>query len=400
MSDTKELTPTPSLRERRKKVVRKLGRASQSRVVLDKPTTTFYWTLIVSIALVAWGLIMVFSSSAVTKLHTGESPWAIFFKQLMWMGFGAGAASFTYRLPYESWTQRKFFYPVSLVVIGANLFVALRGAIVNGANAWLDFGFIRVQPSEFMKLYMVIAAANMMAARHRDVHIRQRVLYPMFLVIGGPVVLCFMQRDFGGALVFAGAGFIILAVAGVPWNQLGATLGLGAVGGLFVFKYAGRAGDRLTAFLNLEANKDGVGFQVWQSILSISNGGLFGTGIGSGTSKWGYVPLAYSDFIFAVIAEEMGFGGALLLLLLFGLLAYFGIRIATHARDMQGAFMAAGIVSWISVQALVHVGGVVGVMPMTGLTLPFISYGGSSLIATMGGIGLLLNVARVMKTSS
>ncbi len=399
MSDTKELKPTPTLRERRSKVLHRIGRETKSRVTLGKPTSTFYWTLIVSSGFVAWGLIMVFSSSAVTNLHDGESPWGILMKQMLWVVLGLVAGFFTYKLPYSTWNEPKWLGVLTFLVLVFNLAVALRGAIVNGANAWLDIFGIRLQPSEFMKLTMILVAANILSQRHRSVPIRQVVLYPMFFVIGVPILLCFMQKDFGGALVFAGTGFVMLAVAGVPWGQIIATFAGGFVLGLPVFRYAGRASDRLTAFLNLEANKDGSGFQVWQSLLSISNGGVFGTGIGSGTSKWGYVPLAYSDFIFAVIAEEMGLGGVVLLLSMFGGLAFLGIRIAIHARDRHGGFLAVGIVAWFSVQALVHIGGVVGLMPMTGLTLPFISYGGSSLIASMAATGLLLNVGRVMKAS-
>jgi cell division protein FtsW len=399
MSDTKELKPTPTLRERRSKVVHRIGRETKSRVSLGKPTSTFYWAFIIAIGFVAWGLIMVFSSSAVTNLHDGESPWGILFKQVLWVAIGLIAGFFTYKLPYSTWNEPWWLGLLTGIVLLFNLIVGLRGAIVNGANAWLDIFGIRLQPSEFMKLTMIIVAANILSRRHRSVPIRQVVLYPMFFVIGIPVALCFLQKDFGGALVFAGTGFVMLAVAGVPWGQIVATLAGGFVLGLPVFRYAGRASDRLTAFLNLEANKDGSGFQVWQSLLSISNGGIFGTGIGSGTSKWGYVPLAYSDFIFAVIAEEMGLGGVVLLLSMFGGLAFFGIRIAIRAREMHGGFLAIGIVAWFSVQALVHIGGVLGLMPMTGLTLPFISYGGSSLIASMAATGLLLNVGRVMKAA-
>jgi cell division protein FtsW len=399
MTDTAELKPTPTLRERRSRVVHRIGREKQSRVSLGKPTSTFYWTLIVSAGFVAWGLTMVFSSSAVTNLHDGESPWGILIKQMMWVVLGLVAGFFTYKLPYSTWNERGWLGILTGVVLFFNGVVALRGAVVNGANAWLDLGPVRVQPSEFMKLNMIIVAANILSARHRSVPIRQVVLYPMLVVIGFPVFLCFLQKDFGGALVFAGTGLVMMAVAGVPWGQVFGTVAIGALLGAPVFKFAGRASDRLTAFLNLEANRDGSGFQVWQSLLSISNGGIFGTGIGSGTSKWGYVPLAYSDFIFAVIAEEMGLGGVVLLLSMFGGLAFLGIRIAIHSRDRHGGFLAIGIVAWFSVQALVHIGGVIGLMPMTGLTLPFISYGGSSLIASMAATGLLLNVGRVMKAS-
>lgn len=399
MSDTKELKVAPSIRERRKKVVRAIGRETKSRVSLGKPTPTFYWTLIIAVGFVAWGLVMVFSSSAVTNLHTGESPWGILIKQVSWVVLGLGAGFFTYKLPYSTWNNRTLLGTLFLFVLLVNLVVAVRGAIVNGANAWLDIGQVRVQPSEFMKLAMVMVAASVLSSKHRYVRVRQVVLYPMILVIGVPVGLCFIQKDFGGAVVFAGTGFIMIAIAGVPWKQLVGTVVTGVLVGAPVFKFAGRANDRLTAFIHLEANKEGSGFQVWQSILSIANGGFFGTGIGSGTSKWGYVPLAYSDFIFAVIAEEMGLGGVVLLLFMFGAFAFFGIRVAIKARDMHGGYLAAGIVSWFSVQAFVHIGGVVGMVPMTGLTLPFISYGGSSLIASMAATGLLLNVARVMKVS-
>lgn len=399
MTDTHEIKQAPSVRARREKIVRKIGRASKSRVTLARPSSTFYWTAAIAAGFVMWGLIMVFSSSAVTNLHTGESPWAIFFKQTLWVVVGLTAGFFAYRLPYETWNNQRILGVVTFVVYFANLLVAIRGVAVNGANAWLDVAGMRVQPSEFMKLNMILLAARVLSARHRAVRITQVVLYPMYLIVGLSVALCFMQKDFGGGIVFGGIGLVMLTIAGVPWKQLGATLVLCFVAVLPVKKFAGRASQRFSTFWNLEANKDGAGFQVWQSLLSISNGGLFGTGMGSGTSKWGYVPLAYSDFIFAVIAEEMGFGGVVLLLSMFAGFAYFGIRIAIHARDMHGGFLATGIVSWIVLQAFVHIGGVVAMIPMTGLTLPFISYGGSSLVACMAATGLLLNVGRTMKVS-
>ncbi len=399
MSDTKELKPTPSLKDRRNAVVRGLGRESKSRATLGKVSGTWWAIFLIATGFVMWGLIMVFSSSAVTNLHTGDSPWTILIRQLTWVVVGLVVGIFAYRMPYETWNKPLWLWLGVGFVLSMNVIVILKGVLVNGANAWLDLGPVRIQPSEFMKLAMILFAASVLSSRHRSVQIRQVVLYPMYAVIGIPIALCFLQKDFGGALVFAGIGLVLLFVAGVPGLQLGGTFGIGVVVGAFVLKYAGRASDRLTAFLDVEANKDHSGFQVWQSLLSISNGGFFGTGIGSGTSKWGYVPLAYSDFIFAVVAEEMGAGGVILLISGFIALAFFGIRVAIRARDMHGGFIAAGITAWFSVQAIVHIGGVVGVMPMTGLTLPFISYGGSSLIASMAATGLLLNVARVTKAS-
>jgi cell division protein FtsW len=186
-------------------------------------------------------------------------------------------------------------------------------------------------------------------------------------------------------------------MSSMPLRQVAATsVGLFFVG-VLVLNYAQRASERLLAFLDLEANKATSGYQVYQALLSIANGGWSGTGIGSGTSKWGYVPLAYSDFIFAVIAEELGILGTILVIGGFLLLVFFGIQIALSASDMHGAFIAGGISAWFGIQAIVNIGGVVGMMPMTGLTLPFLSYGGSSMIASLAAIGLLLNVARYAK---
>jgi cell division protein FtsW len=218
------------------------------------------------------------------------------------------------------------------------------------------------------------------------------------MVLGGTlVVIGFLQKDYGTALVFACIIGMMLFMAGLPWKYVGAAAGSMVVVGLGVLKMAGNASSRLTAFLDIEGTKKLDGYQVYQALLSISNGGLGGTGLGSGTSKWGYVPLAYSDFIFAVIAEELGFLGAFAVIGGFAVLAYYGIQTALGAREMHGAFIAGGVTAWLSFQVFINIGGIVGVMPMTGLTLPFMSYGGSSLAATMVGCGLLLNVARHMR---
>jgi cell division protein FtsW len=154
---------------------------------------------------------------------------------------------------------------------------------------------------------------------------------------------------------------------------------------------------RFVAFLNVEGNKGHWGYQVYQSMISIANGGMTGVGVGDGAGKWGYVPLAHTDFIFAIIAEELGFVGAISVIGLFFLFIVFGIQAALGARDAFGALLAGGVTAWFGVQAIVNIGGVTGAMPVTGLTLPFISYGGSSLLVTMAATGLLLNVARHMK---
>ena len=390
---------SPSLKERRLETLRRTGVADRHRVATEKPSAAFYWIFIIVSSFVMLGLVMVLSSSSVTNLHSGESAWGMFQRQLVWTGLGGIAMWAAFAFPYETWRKTFLLQSVVASVVILNVVVILRGAIVNGARAWLDMGPFRMQPSEFMKIAVVLFCANLLSHRHRSVQISSIVLWPMIVALGVSAGLCALQKDFGGSLIFGGIVLVMMIIAGLPKRQVfTTTVGL-LVSGAFVLKFAGNASARMLAFMDLEGTKEDGGYQVYQSLLSIANGGWSGTGIGSGTSKWGYVPLAYSDFIFSVIAEELGIFGSLMVIGGFLALVVFGLQVALSAPDTHGAFIAGGISAWFGVQALVNIGGVVGALPMTGLTLPFLSYGGSSLIASMAAAGLLLNVARAVKTS-
>jgi cell division protein FtsW len=390
---------SPSLKERRLETLRRTGVADRQRVATEKPSAAFYWIFIIVASFVMLGLVMVLSSSSVTNLHSGGSAWGMFQRQLIWAGLGTIAMWAAFAFPYETWRKKFLLQFVVGLVVALNVLVILRGAIVNGARAWLDIGPFRMQPSEFMKIAVVLFCANLLSHRHRSVQITSIVLWPMIAALGISAGLCVLQKDFGGSLIFGGVVLVMMFIAGLPTRQLAAiTVSLLFLGTL-VLNFASNASERMFAYLHLEATKDDSGYQVYQSLLSIANGGWSGTGIGSGTSKWGYVPLAYSDFIFSVIAEEMGIFGSLMVIGGFLALVIFGLQVALSAPDTHGAFIAGGVSAWFGVQALVNIGGVVGALPMTGLTLPFLSYGGSSLIASMAAAGLLLNVARAVKTS-
>ena len=394
-----EKKSAPSLKERRLATLRRTGVADRHRVAIERPSGAFFWILIIIISFVMLGLVMVLSSSSVTSLHSGASAWAMFERQLVWAGLGGIAMWAAYALPYETWRNSRLLMPVVLTVVGLNVAVFLKGALVHGARAWLDIGPFRMQPSEFMKIAVILFCANLLSHRHRSVQITSIVLWPMIAALGVGAGLCALQKDFGGSLIFGGIVLGMMFIAGLPARQLVATTASVGVLGIFVLNFASNASARMFAFMHLDATKEDSGYQVYQSLLSIANGGWSGTGIGSGTSKWGYVPLAYSDFIFSVIAEEMGIFGSLMVIGGFLALVIFGMQVALSAPDTHGAFIAGGISAWFGVQALVNIGGVVGALPMTGLTLPFLSYGGSSLIASMAAAGLLLNVARDVKTS-
>lgn len=384
----------PSLRERRVATLRRTGLASKHRIPLDQPSTTFYLIIIVAAALVMLGLVMVFSSSSVTNIHTGSSAWSYFSRQLVWALLGLAVMWGTYRYPYSNWSKPRVLFVAAAVALAANVAVVLKGEVINSARAWLDIGPVRIQPSEAMKLVTVLFCANLLSRRHRSVPIARLVLVPMLCVIGVTTLLCIAQRDFGTALVFMGIVMAMMFMGGLPVRQLVATVLVTAVAGMGILLNVSNASQRMLAFMNLEATKEGTGYQVYQALLSIANGGLAGTGIGSGTSKWGYVPLAHSDFIFAVVVEELGFVGAIVVVGGFFALTFLGVQVAMHARDKHGAFIAGGIAAWFGIQAMVNIGGVLKLMPMTGLTLPFISYGGSSLLVSLAAVGLLLNVAR------
>ena len=399
MTNVESSRRAPSIRERQLEVLRRTGGIDKgrNRLLLEKPTPAFWWILVIVSSFVLLGLVMVLSSSSVTSLHTGSSAWGMFSRQLIWVGAGFVAMWGMYRMPYENWKNYGLLTVTTLIVAGANLLVVFVGQVTNGAKAWLDIGPFRLQPSEFLKLATILFCANLLAKRHRSVDISSVVMWPMIVVLAITAGLCGLQRDFGSATIFAGFVLMMMYMASLPWKQLFITGGLVALGGVAVLQFAQRASERMLAFLDLEATKSDSGYQVYQALLSIANGGWSGTGIGSGTSKWGYVPLAYSDFIFSVIAEELGLFCTLMVLGGFLFLVLFGIQVALAATDMHGAFLAGGISAWFGVQAIVNIGGVVGVLPMTGLTLPFLSYGGSSMIASMAAVGLLLNVARYAK---
>ena len=390
---------SPSLKERRLETLRRTGVADRHRVATEKPSAAFYWIFIIVSSFVMLGLVMVLSSSSVTNLHSGGSAWGMFQRQLVWTGLGGIAMWAAFAFPYETWRKTFLLQSVVASVVILNVVVILRGAIVNGARAWLDMGPFRMQPSEFMKIAVVLFCANLLSHRHRSVQISSIVLWPMIVALGVSAGLCALQKDFGGSLIFGGIVLVMMIIAGLPKRQVFTTTVVLLVSGAFVLKFAGNASARMLAFMDLEGTKEDGGYQVYQSLLSIANGGWSGTGIGSGTSKWGYVPLAYSDFIFSVVAEELGIFGSLMVIGGFLALVVFGLQVALSAPDTHGAFIAGGISAWFGVQALVNIGGVVGALPMTGLTLPFLSYGGSSLIASMAAAGLLLNVARAVKTS-
>jgi cell division protein FtsW len=361
---------------------------------LGPPPTAFYIIALVVAMLVMLGLVMVFSASAITSLHRGASPWRIFNRQLLWAIVGAAAMVMTARVPYHRWRR------VSPIVLGAAMammllpFVPQLGTSVNDARAWVYIGPVGFQPSEFLKLALLLHGADLLARRQKEMSNLRRTLWPLFIAGGAGAFMCLLQGDLGSAIVIGAIVFAIAFIAGTPLTPMFA---MGAVSTVMMFAFictSQRRFNRFTAFLDITGHKDYLSYQVYQAMIGMATGGVSGTGVGRGPSKWGYLPLAHSDFIFAVIGEELGLIGVVAVIGAFLLLTWFGVQVALAARDRFGMLLAGGIVAWLAVQAVINVGGVSGVMPVTGLTLPFVSSGGSSLFVCMMASGLLLNVAR------
>ncbi|MBA3400212.1 MAG: FtsW/RodA/SpoVE family cell cycle protein, partial [Acidimicrobiia bacterium] len=284
---------------------------------------------------------------------------------------------------------------LGLALVGMALpFVSPIGVNVEGAQAWIRIGSITMQPSELLKVAVVIAAADLLARRVDVLHDTRRALLPIALLGTLAAGSCLVQGDLGAAIVL---GAIVLGAAFIGGLPLTPLLGLAgsalAAMTLFVISSPRRM-DRFTALFDITGQRDHRSYQTYQGFLSIANGGVLGSGIGEGKGKLGYLPLAHSDFMFAVIADELGLIGAFAVLGGFGLLAYFGVQTALAAPDRFGMVLAGGISVWFAMQTIVNVGGVTGLLPVTGLTLPFFSVGGTSLFVSITAAGLLLNVAR------
>jgi cell division protein FtsW len=369
-------------------------RAEFAPEVLGPPPGTFYAIAGVVSVLVMLGLVMVLSASAVTEANLGHSPYRVFARQAMWAGFGLVALVAMVKISYRRW--QRLVLPIAVLAVAAMAapFAPGVGASVNGARSWVRVGPLSVQPSEFLKIAVVIVAADLLTRRRDLLGDRTATLFPLGALAAIGAGLCLAQGDLGAAVVLGAIVFSVAWVAGVPLTPLSG-MAVAALGAVLLFVVSSpRRLNRFTAFMNIAEEKDHLAYQTYQGYLSMASGGLSGSGIGGSNAKLGYLPYAHSDFIFAVIADELGLIGTVAVIGGFVMLLALGVQTALAAPDRFGMLLAGGIAAWFGVQAIVNIGGVVGFMPVTGLTLPFFSAGGSSLFVSMTAAGLLLSVAR------
>jgi cell division protein FtsW len=344
-------------------------------------------------ALVVVGLVMVLSASSVQALRDFGSSWVVFQRQAMWVVIGTVALLLAVRTDYRRW--RRPAVPFVLLALGLLVVVLVPGlgVSVRGSSRWLGSGQFRVQPSEFAKLAVLLFTADLLARRGAKGTPRT-ALRPVLLVFGLAAFLVMGQPDMGTTLVLSCIVLSLLFVGGVELRTLGGLVGVATASALLLGLVEGYRRARLFSFLNPWKDAGNTGYQIVQSLVGLASGHWTGLGLGASRAKWGFLPNAYTDFIFAIIGEELGLIGTLLVIGLFAAFAVLGVRTALKAPDRFGALLAAGITAWVVGQALINIGAVIGVLPVTGVPLPFVSFGGSSLVITMGAAGILLNVAR------
>jgi cell division protein FtsW len=349
--------------------------------------------LAIVVALCGIGLVMVLSASAYTSLQFYGSVWTIFERQLLWMGLGALAFFGAVRVRYDRWRRLRVVLPLVTLGLLVAVLVPGIGVIAGGSSRWIGVGPLRIQPSELMKLAMAVFASDLLARRADRLARSTAVVVPLLGLLAVSGLLVLKQPDMGTALVLAFITFALLYAGGVPLRPVLKAVGVTAVIGLIVGLAEPYRRARLLSFLDPFAHAKGSGYQVVQSLVGLGSGHLYGLGLGGGREKWGLLPNAHTDFIFSVIGEEGGLVGTVIVLLLFGALAWYGLRAADRAPDRFGALLAVAATCWITSQAVINIGAVIGVLPVTGIPLPFISFGGSSLVITLVAAGILVNVA-------
>jgi cell division protein FtsW len=367
--------------------------AAKTRI-LDRPLTSYYLVLGSAGMLVIVGLAMVLSSSSVSSYQSSGNSYALFTRQLMWVGVGLPVAMLAYRVPL-SWIRRAGG-PL-MVATGVGLVLVLIpgfGISAYGAQRWIGTGSLTIQPSEFGKLALAIWGAELLVRKQRLLGEWRHLLVPLFPVGLSFSALIMLEPDLGTTVCVLLVLLTLLWVVGAPGKLFACTAGcLALVGGLLAVLEPYRLA-RLTSFLHPFDQAQTNGYQAVQGIYALSSGGWWGEGLGASHEKWDYLPNAHTDFIFAILGEELGLFGTLMVLFLFVILGYAGIRIAYRTTDPFVRLAAAGITVWLVGQAMVNIGAVVGLLPITGIPLPLISFGGSSLVPTLVAIGLLASFAR------
>ncbi len=369
------------------------GWAQTVRRAMERPLTSYYLLLGASTMLLAIGLMMVLSSSSVYSYRVHDSSYHIFLKQLTWVLLGLPAAWLASRM------NRRFLrllaWPsVLIAVVLLSLTQTSLGFEVNGNRNWLALGPLTVQPSEIAKLAIILWCADVYAKKEKLLANPWHALIPVVPVVAAISMLVVVQRDLGTALVLFAILLGMLWVVGVPARLFGFALCSVGVVAFYLAAANPERRARLTSFIDPFKDFQGAGWQAGHGLLGMSSGGIFGKGLSASQQKWGTLPEAHTDFIFAVLGEELGLIGTLLVLALFGAIAYAAIRLAISTADPFVRYVTAGVTIWLMSQMIINIGMVLALLPVIGIPLPLVSYGGSALVPSLVALGLLVGFAR------
>jgi len=369
-----------------------------ARMFTRTPHAPDYWLIVTMMALVVFGTVTIFSATFAIDLPDGGGTLAFLKKQALWVAVGGAACYLMSRLDYHFW--RRYSIPVLVISVVSLILVLIPHIGVGtevGARRWLNLGPLpQFQPSEAAKAALILYIADWLTKRGLKLQNWRTGIIPFAVILGGMIFLVMLEPDLGSSSLLAIIGITMLLVAGANVRQFLLFLFSGAFAFVVLAIAAPYRRDRLLLFLRPEADLWTLpgGWQLIQARFSFGSGGLFGVGLGASRLKYGWLPAAHTDAIFAVIGEELGFIGCACLLALFLLLAVRGYRTAFRAPDTFGALLATGIISCIVFQAMINIGGITTTIPFTGVPLPFISYGGTSLIVVLSLVGVLINVSR------
>lgn len=357
------------------------------------------WLFLATLALVGVSVVMVYSASALIALERYQQPYLFVIKQAMWAMLGLAVLSIVMRIDYRTYRNETLIW-VLVGGVGALLVAVLFSAPINGSRRWFSIGPLGIQPSELAKIAVVVFTAAALERRMHRVNELQYSLLPIAIVVGALVGLILIAPDYGTSVLVLAVVALMVFAAGISYRYIvGAALV--ALPLLYVLIWSAEyRRRRLLAFLDPWADPLGDGFQVIQSMIAIGTGGVTGKGLMAGVQKLFYLPEPHTDFIFAVLSEELGLVGATVIVACFCVIAWRGLRAAAYAPDAFGAFLALGLTMMIVLQAFVNISVVLGLLPTKGITLPLVSNGGSSLLVNLLALGVLLNVAQHARESA
>ena len=353
------------------------------------------WLLIIVLTLLCIGIVMVYSASAFQAAREQGDASYYFQRELMWTILGTVAMLLTLRVDYRQW--RRFSLVGMLIILPLLVIVLKFGVNVYGASRWLSLGsFFAFEPSELTKLVLALYIADWLARKGDQVGTFLYGLAPFIILVGIVLGLVLLENDLGTAIIIAGFATAMFFTAGANITQFLLAM---ACGGVIFLKeaFSSYRFYRIAGFINPFKDVTSINLQLYQALLALGSGGWFGLGLGNSRQKTGYLPFPYTDSIFPIIGEELGFVGSAVIVILFLFLAFRGFRLARRTPDLYGALLATGITTWLVLQAIINIGANTGTIPYTGVPLPFISFGGSSLVVSLAAVGVLLNISRYIQ---